>query len=224
MEFSIKADTRRFEAMNDEVRRQLPYATSLAVNNVAKRIREEEKRQMARVFDNPTPFTLRSVLIEWANKRKPWGRVFIRDEAFKGTAPVKYMGPEVYGEQRRTKRFERSLIHKGIMPAGMYVVPGSGAKLNRYGNITPGTFTQILSALGANADWMQNRTGSRRSNRNARGKAYFVAKIKGVLGVWQRYGAGGRSAKPILIFTRNKPDYKTKFPFHRISAGVSKAT
>lgn len=220
--FKLTLDTRAFDRASAELQKQLPFAASVALNNVAFRIRAEEHAQMANVFDRPTRLTLSSVLVSKATKRAPVAQVFIRDEAAKGTPPEKYLKPAVFGATRNEKRFERALRYAGILPAGMYVVPGEGAKLNKHGNITAGTFTKILSQLKASFDPMQNASSSARSSaKRGATKGYFVAKIEGTLGVWERVGyKRRRSVRPILIFVNSKPNYRKRFPFYKIAEGV----
>lgn len=212
-------DTSAFERASAEVQRQIPYAMSVALNNVAFRVRAEEYSAMAKVFDRPTRLTLNSVLVNKATKRKGNAQIFIRDEASKGTAPEKYLAPAVFGKARNDKRFERALRYAGLLPSGMYVVPGEGARLNKHGNITAGTYSKILSQVKASSDPMQNATNSSRSRAKRGGTSgYFVGRVEGVLGVWQRVGyARRRSVRPILIFVRNKPNYRKRFPFYRIA-------
>ena len=42
---------------------QVPFAASLALNAIAKDVKEAEREEMKRVFDNPVPFTLNSCLL-----------------------------------------------------------------------------------------------------------------------------------------------------------------
>ncbi|WP_445363907.1 hypothetical protein ACJJIQ_05080 [Microbulbifer sp. ANSA003] len=224
MDVSIKLDTSVFDRALTELKRHLPYASSVALNNVAFRIRGEERSEIGRVFMNPTRLTQNSVLVKKATKRSGVAKIYIRDEATKGTAPSKYLAPAVFGTSRNEKRFERALRHAGLLPAGMYAVAGDGAKLNKYGNISAATYTKILSQVRASSDPTQNATNSKRS-KSKRGitKGYFVGKIEGTLGVWQRVGyKRRRSVRPILIFVKKKPNYRKRFPFFRIAEGIAR--
>ncbi|WP_444902189.1 hypothetical protein ACJJIG_04465 [Microbulbifer sp. SSSA007] len=224
MTVNVSIDTSAFDSASTELQRQLPYAGSVALNNVAFRIRGEERSAMGRVFMNPVKLTLNSVLIDKATKRSGRAKVYIRDHATKGTAPSKYLAPSVFGTSRNDKRFERALRIAGLLPAGMYVVPGEGAKLNKHGNISAGTYSKILSQVSASSDPMQNATDSQRS-KSKRGatKGYFVGKIEGTLGVWQRVGyKRRRSVRPILIFVKKKPEYRKRFPFFQIAEGIAR--
>lgn len=222
-ELKLTFDASAFDRASRALQRQLPYAGAQALNTVAFRIRGEARAVMGRVFVNPTRLTLNAVLVDKATKHTGVARVYIRDQATKGTAPSKYLAPAVFGTSRNEKRFERALRYAGLLPAGMYVVPGEGAKLNKHGNITAGTYSKILSQVRASSDSMQNATGSRRSKAK-RGitKGYFVGKIEGTWGVWQRVGyKRRRSVRPILIFVKKKPNYRKRFPFFKIAEGIA---
>ncbi|WP_444939436.1 hypothetical protein [Microbulbifer sp. JMSA002] len=224
MDVSVKLDTSKFDRASAELKKQLPYASSVALNNVAFRIRGEERSAMGRVFTNPAKLTLNSVLVKKATKRSGIAKVFIRDEATKGTPPSKYLAPAILGIDRNVKRFERALRHAGLLPAGMYAMHGEGARLNKHGNISGGTYSKILSQVRASRDPTQNATNSKRSKAK-RGitKGYFVGKIEGTLGVWQRVGyKRRRSVRPILIFVKKKPEYRKRFPFFRIAEGIAR--
>ncbi len=46
----------------------------------------------------------------------------------------------------------------GVLPGGMFWVPGSAAKMDRYGNISTGQIVQIVSALkGIPGDWLPSQ-------------------------------------------------------------------
>ncbi|MEX2964221.1 hypothetical protein [Microbulbifer sp. TYP-18] len=222
-ELKLSFDASAFDRASRAVQRQLPFAGAVALNNVAFRIRGEERAAIGRVFANPTRLTLNATLVEKATKRTGVAKVFIRDQATKGTPPSKYLAPAVFGTNRNVKRFERALRHAGLLPARMYVVPGEGAKLNRHGNITAGTYSKILSQVRASSDPMQNASNSTRS-RSKRGatKGYFVGKIEDTWGVWQRVGyRRRRSVRPVLIFVSKRPQYRKRFPFFKIARSVA---
>ncbi|WP_444893434.1 hypothetical protein ACJJIE_02545 [Microbulbifer sp. TRSA001] len=224
MDVSVKLDTSKFDKASAELKKQLPYASSVALNNVAFRIRGEERAAIGRIFANPANLTLNSVLVKKATKRSGVAKVFIRDQATKGTPPSKYLAPAILGVDRNVKRFEQALRHAGLLPEGMYAVHGEGAKLNKHGNISGGTYSKILSQVRASRDPTQNATNSNRSKAK-RGitKGYFVGKIEGTLGVWQRVGyKRRRSVRPILIFVKKKPNYRKRFPFFRIAEGIAR--
>lgn len=222
--------------------KQLPFAARQAVNQTAFGIREAWKRQAAKVFDRPTPFTVNAILYRKAGAvgggRDVMGgvahratgnamaEVYIRDEAFKGTPPSKYLLPQVEGGARRHKGMERLLQAKGILPAGMFAVPGRGAQLDQHGNVRSGQVRQILSQLqaGREAGYISNeseRSRGRRLRRNAkqglRGGNYFaLSKRRGRLlpGLYERIVTGfGSAVRSIFVFTK-APQYRPRYDIY----------
>ncbi|USD19920.1 hypothetical protein MJO52_12615 [Microbulbifer variabilis] len=149
MGVSVKLDTSKFDQASAELKKQLPYASSVALNNVALRIRGEEGAAMGCVFTNPAKLTLNSVLVKKATKRSGIAKVFIRDQVSNGTAPGKYLAPSVMDMNWNDKCFERALWHMGVLPAGMYVVHGKAARLNKHGNISVGAYKKSWLNCGA---------------------------------------------------------------------------
>ena len=205
-----------------EIKKQIPFAISKALNGVAVEVKNAERKEMEYVFDNPTPYTLNSVFFKKATKQNLEVSIIVRNEAAKGTPPVKYLEPQIFGGTRRAKSSELQLREKGLMDEGMFWAPGGGARLNKYGNISPGQIVQILSALksfrevGYNANYT-NRTG--RKSKNPLASKIFVQKEWGKAlypGVYQRTKTG---VKPLLIFLEN-PQYKKRFDFFQVGESV----
>jgi hypothetical protein len=140
----------------------------------------------------------------------------LKEWAGKGTAASEYLKPQIFGGPRKMKRSERYL--------GSYYVPGAGAKLNQYGNMSGAQITQILSALKAlpEVGYMANRT-ERSRKRNKKFRNFFMIRNPGSHlhpGVYEKL-ANGR-IKPILIFIRS-PHYMIKLEwFDVIRKAISK--
>lgn len=208
--FDVRPDTREVKRFLSELeKRQKPFATTLAMTRTAQRGKTVATKQIPKVFDRPARMTRNAVMFTPATKSRQYSTVFIRDEATKGTAPIKYLAPHIYGGARRLKRYERALQAAGILPQGYFTVPGDGAKLNKFGNITAGVITKILSQLRASPDPMQNRPARRRSAQ------YFIGKRRRShpFGILQRKG---RNVSVILYFIKRQPSYTARFPFHSI--------
>ncbi|WP_313493750.1 hypothetical protein [Stenotrophomonas sp.] len=203
--------------LTDLERTQLPFAASQAANKVAFEIRERWKQRAPQVFDRPTPLTKNAALYRKATKARPYSEIFIRDEAFKGTPPSKYLFNEVEGGIRRRKGFERLLQGKGLMSPSQFAVMGRGARPNQYGNVSAGQVTKLLSQLGAQRDRYQNQTptsAKRRRSRAPKGGEYFViTKRRGKLrpGIYERIGTGwGSAVRSVFIFT-NTANYQPRY-------------
>lgn len=212
MKFTIKTNINKvIKDLNDIARKQVPFAVSKALNETAKEIKRFQVQEMQKVFDRPTPYTLNSIFIKNSTKRDLSVEV-----SFKDKLGHIHVAPQVYGGERKFKRSEKWLQRIGA-PSGSYWVPGKGARLNQYGNISGGNITQILSALGANPDPYSNTT-VRSRKRNKKIPTFVLIKPGFQLapGVWQRYGVKNRKLKPILMFT-NRPQYKERYRFFDIA-------
>jgi hypothetical protein len=218
IDFDTKDLERKFKRIERE---HLPAITAQAVNRTAEYVRDVLTAEVQRTFHAPVPFTQRAVMLtRYASKRGPFQRdVFLRDEATKGTPPVKYLGPEVYGGPRRAKRFERALRAVGALTDSEYAYPARSFKLNAAGNIPAGTITRILSQLRASPDPTQNvTTRSKRRGKARKRVGYFAAKAGSGLhpGVYQRVAPG--LLQPVLVFSSRTPRYERRFDFKRIAA------
>ena len=208
-----------------EIKKQIPFAIAKALNDVAAEVRKSERIEMENVFNKPTPYTLNSIFFKKATKQKFEVNIIIRNEAGKGTPPVKYLEPQIYGGTRGAKSSELQLREKGLMDNNMFWTPGVGARLNQYGNISPGHIVQIMSALksfreaGYLANYGEGNTVGKRKSKNPLANKIFVQKDWGKSlypGVYQRSKTG---LKPLLIFLEN-PQYKQRFDFFKVGETV----
>lgn len=154
--------------LSDVEKRQFPYALMRALNDTAFQTRQAWGEEMDRVFDRPTRFTRNAVLYKKATKENFEAEVFIRDEALKGTPPVKYLYWQAEGGQRRQKASERLLQRAGVLSSGEYVVPGRGVQLDAYGNVPTRMLSAILSDVQARRDPQQRSTPQSRKRRSRR--------------------------------------------------------
>jgi hypothetical protein len=204
---------------------QLPFALAKSVTATAQLVKRAETTELLYAFDRPTPYTMGSLYLAPATKAIPVAKVWLKDDAGKGTPAARYLLPEITGGGRRFKRMELALAARGLLPPGMYVMPGAAAKIDAFGNWERGQVTQVLSAMGAaemRSGYLANRTkeSAKRKGRNL--AEYFVGKPGGTapLGVWQRINFGAGSAvKPIAIFTR-APVYRERYRFQVIAEQV----
>ena len=186
------------------------------MNDTAWIVKKKLSEEMARVFDRPTPFTLRSIFIKPATETKEYVEIGLINEVSKGRAPSKYLQSSILGGQRPEKRFEYWMRQAGILPQGMFIVPGPAAPLNQYGNIQGGEYTRILSWLKAHPD-VYSRTTSK-SKRSKKGKAYdyFLRGTQGHMqGLWKHVTATDRIS-PVLLFVK-QPQYEQRFKFFEVA-------
>lgn len=208
--------------MSDLEKRLAPYATASAINSVAFQVHQRWKGLMPEVFDNPVAMTRNAALYTKAKPSRLYADIFIRDEASKGTPPSKYLFAQSEGGQRGAKGIERHLQAVGVLPSGMYAVPGMEAKLDAHGNIPRSQVNQIKSQLGAQSDAYANQSDTSRRRRHRREAkqggpttdlvAFSRTVGKRAAGVYRRFNfALGSAIRPVLLFV-SKAVYQRRLP------------
>lgn len=171
--FTVKTNVDQvMRGLEGKLRQQIPFATAKALTQTAKDVQRAETTEIGKVFDRPTPFTRSAVGIVPANKQTLSARVFLKD------IQAAYLQLQVTGGPRFPKR--RALV-----------LPGSGLRLNQYGNIP----RNKLKALLARAD-------------------VFSGTVRGTAGLWQRM----RNGPPkLLIAYQPKAQYRKRLPFYEVA-------
>lgn len=163
--WKLEYDDRALVAnLSDLEKKQLPFATMLALNDAMFDVREAWRAAMPQVFDQPTPFTANAVLYRKATKDNLVAEVFLRNEIGDGTPPSRYLIRQSEGGSREEKPFEHLLRQAGILGGDEFVVPARGFPLDAFGNVPGGIHNAILSDLQASRDVRD------RSNRDSRAK------------------------------------------------------
>ena len=147
----VEHDLGKIATIIDNVRdRQVPFATAKALTLTAKEAQRDAYREFEAKFDRPTPFTMRSLFIKPATKRDLTAMVFVKDRAIGGknrNSIAEILRHQFAGGSRIEKALERALRRAGLLASGEFVVPGDAAKLDRYGNVSRGQITQLLSQI-----------------------------------------------------------------------------
>lgn len=191
MQINISSNINQItRGLNDIQKRQIPFATSRALNDVAKTAAMKTLRHKAsRVFaGGATRFTLTGFLYRRSTKKNLTAEVFIEPQR------GQYMQFQVGGGTRFPER--RKIL-----------VPTNNTRLNKFGNITRGTYARII---------------------NDRQK-YFSGIPKGLsgnsnLGIWERYGRSrrypaGRRIRMVAKYI-DRAQYSPIFPFAETTRGV----
>jgi len=217
---------------------QVRFATVVALNRAARAGAEATQAEMRRVFDSPTAWVLGGVRYIKATTDKLVSQVDFDFWGNKQSVTVEgVLQAEILGGYRKLKRFEVALQRIGVLPAGMYAVPGQGAKLDTHGNMPAGQLVQILAWFRAFGEqgYKANMTDKTRARlrkgsakRNTHGFEYVaIPRInRGGLqpGIYQRFRfAQGTSLKPILIFVRT-PRYAARLRFFEVADTAARAT
>lgn len=215
---------RNLTAKIDTFNRQHRFAVAVALTKTAQLVKEAQVEALKKTFDRPTPYTLKSLFMERATKQKLQARVWFKDESTGGGIPAtKYIYPHVAGGGRSTKRFEKALQAAGHLPSGWLAMPGQGANLDAYGNVSRGQIIQILSQLRLTltAGYTRNMGLGKKGiapQRKAGGR-FFVIKPGGPTqpGVYQREFYG-RGITPVMIFARQSgTGYRATLPFEEVA-------
>ncbi len=215
----ISRALRRLGALGE----QAPYAAALAVNHTGRQVTQAVIAEMGRVFDRPTRYALKSfVLKKRATKTDLVAVCGLRDvlSSKSRLSPAELLGHHFTGGPRARTGLERYLSSWSLIGTGEYVVPGAGARLDQYGNMSRGQIQQIISQLRIGIDPAQNTSKSRRSQRNVRqaGRIFWSRGNTLPRGAWIDQGRGV-GVRPLLVVT-SKPSYGKRIDLGRIGAEV----
>ena len=196
MEIRVDADVKQLTRhLNRIQKKQIPFATSKALNTLAFDVKNTLETVMPQVFDRPTPYVAkRGIQVKKSTKKDLVAEVGFRSKAFgKGQGditPAEIMEKHILGGTR----FPR----KRAIP-----VPTKHIKLNRYGNLARTKINKLLE----NKD------------------RYFSGAPKGMPdspGIWERMpinskrknNKGGKIR--MLIGYEPKAEYSKRFNFKSI--------
>lgn len=264
MKIDVKIDGMR-ELQQDLQRlsdRGMRNALAAGMTRTAVHVREVAQNLAASVFDRPTPYTLKQLRYTGASGDRLVAEVGFniaavtdvhgKVQAYRalgagGTPASKYLQFQADGGRRRAKRFEVALQRVGVLPAGWVTVPGERAKLDAYGNQSPGELRQILSWFDAAelvAGSRQNmrdagRDKRRKGTRKTAGWEYVLVSVGGRRsfarsgggggwhgmqpGVYRRtHTAMGTRVEPVLIFVR-QASYRARFDFDEVTHRAAQA-
>ena len=236
--FTLKVRTDLSQALAAlvDLERGAPYAMATALTKTGQDIKAAETKAIGAAFNSPTPYTMRSLYLQAANKNRLQARVWLKD----GNRPEHYLLPQIEGGNRPLKRFEQRLRMLGYMAADERAVPGTAVQLDAYGNMSRGQITKVLSQLrtAVVAGDFSNQSDSKRSKAKRAITAYFVSRGEGSQragragrkaanyaqhlprGVWERrVHAWGTSVRPVLLFVKGTA-YTKRFDFFGIAEQV----
>ena len=207
------------------------FVTMRSMNDLAFTIMREGRAHLEQVLDRPTPYTTKSWRVrKLAKKNDLTMGIGMSDwlSDKQGLGPDRKLWHHFVGGQRSRKGLESRLQRIGLLGAGEYLVQGKGARVNAFGNMSPGQVAQIFSQLGLQTEggYDSKPTGSKRSKRNV-AKAGTIFWSKGDSsspkdnlrrGVWIR---DSRGAHPLLIAVSNTR-YRQRFDLDKFGAFITK--
>jgi hypothetical protein len=238
--------------LRDLSQNRINAAVATGLTRTAVQVREAERDAMMQVFDRPTPYTLNSLWLQPASGSQSStgtalipgsvkgstrlarskfleAQVYLKDDsAGSGTPATVYLRPQIEGGARGMKGLEKALSAVGYLPSGWRVIPGKGARLDAYGNVSRGQIIQVLSQLrvsmvaGFKRDMSFDPKKARRAQRRAGGRFFVMpAGSRAQPGVYQRK-FDERDIVPIFVFVR-KATYRQRFDFFGIGERVALA-
>lgn len=199
-------------------------AMANALNETASRVRLDQVEEMKSAFHMPTRYTLNSLYLKRALPARLQAVVWLKDGY--DDRKQHYLHPQIFSGARVEKRFEFMLRRIGVLPTGMFAVPGNSAQLDAYGNMSRAEIVKILSYVQAFylAGATQNSTAATREkmakgSAKKKGLEYIVVRQKRgglVPGIWKvEKGGLGRSVRPVLIFVRGA-SYSARYRFQQV--------
>ena len=192
------------------MQKQLPFATSVALNNVAFDARKAINAGTKGAFHVPVKFTQNAFLVQKSKKKSLAAFVYAQDKAGKDRA--RYLRFGIAGGTRPQKGmdvyFENAVPNDGTIPDGAYFMPTSLVKTNASGNVTQATLRRISKGLGGDADGGFFIGTPRGGGKN-------TGKPPGI------YRRSREQLFPYFIATTDRPDYTAgRFNIESIGAKI----
>jgi hypothetical protein len=174
---NVRADVKALSRSLDALRyRQLPYATSLALTALARKVARAEVKNLAGVLDKPTPFTLNSVAVIAARKERLVATVLVKDIAARYLEPFEFGGKHVLN--------------------GRALLNPKNVALNQYGNLPRTMLARLKGRRGVFVGVVATKDGRRISGvwqRLARGHLKLLIRFGQALEVKQHLGWGAKA-------------------------------
>ena len=236
-------------------KKDLPSMSVIALNRALFDTRKDLQDAAKRTFDRPVPYTLNSFLYQKAKFGQPEALLFINESRAKGTSPAEYLLPQITGGRHKATRMQGALLNTIVMDVygrptqasqrgrlTLPAIPTNAApgrtsnyvRVNRYGNMSPGQFTQILSQLrGGISSADVQETGPTMKPQDAGPNTKYVYLNQESLQHPYFMNRFGRENKPGIYFIRHArgqkryyrvmterryPTYSTKFDYQGIAA------
>lgn len=205
LSLTIDQDLSKATAWTKAVQKQLPFATSVAINNAAFDARKAINAGTKSAFHVPVKFTQSAFLVQKSKKRDLTAFVYAQDK--KGKDRARYLRFGIAGGTRPQKGmdayFENAVPNDGTIPAGAYFMPTSLVKTNASGNVTQATLRRISKGINGDA-----RAG------------FFIGTPRGGNRPPGIYRRSRQQLQPYFIATTDRPDYTGRFNIESIGAKV----
>ena len=212
IELSIRSDLSRMEQSLLRIAgRQIPFAASAALNDVARGARDVVNAAMPRTFDRPNPFTQRAVVApkDLAATKDKWAATVTLQPI-----QAKYLLHEEIGGTR-------SPAENTLKPANALLLPRAGLALDRFGGIPRATVAKLKAQLNKAAGKQTAKRHALKRKNHKRIKK-VANRDRGVFyvgtghprlagGFWQRLP--GHRIQQLIGFAK-ETHYSPRFGFH----------
>lgn len=227
IDLKITADTERLQRkLSNLISVQLPYATSIAINETLKTLEIYNKDLMKKAFDRPTRFTMNAFYVQFSNKRTLTG--YLRRKQM--VVGRHYLEVQDKGGGRGIKAFENNfkmrLPYKGIVHG---VMPTENTPLDSHGNMTMAFINKVSAQLQVMRNPQSNTGYAKRTKKGRKSTAirYMVPDVDHPLHQKGRGGPGVYAVKPdpigskrsgsrvtkVMNFAQNVPTYRKRTDF-----------
>ena len=207
---SVVAETKQLtKYLSNVQRKQIPFGTMMALNDVAFDARSYTQKSLPRRLDRPTPAMVKSVQVQKAKKKKLVATVGFAGLGFKRSS----------WRESAAEIMKRHIMGGTRLAEGTHLrIPsdtkGGGIKLNKYGNIG-GKKAKIAKMIGNNDQFFEGIPKGDYSTRDR--------------GIWERTPRNSKRATrskakkwkatgKIVQRIAYEPfaDYSVRYPFERI--------
>lgn len=197
-----------------EYARQIPYATSRAINTTAFGVRGALQGELTAKLDRPTPWLVRSVWVQTSSKTSLTAIVGSK-ESVEGKSGKfeRVLTPHIAGGARLPKPVEDQIRRKGWIRDDWRAVPTDAEVRDQYGNVAISDWQRLLSLNSGSPD-----------------HRYFVVKVGDSSarvrhlkpGIYRRYGNNKR-LEQLVVFVPDT-DYRPRVDWSGVAGQTVSST
>jgi hypothetical protein len=201
--------------------RNLRFAIAQAMTDSAKEAQEHLKQVTPRFVDRPTPYTLNSTYVRFANPNRLTAEVGFKQSGAKNPSG-KYLTPMARGGDRSNTRVEGVLRAGGVIKPTQFIVPLPAFRGDPFGNVPRGTYNMMLSQLKAfsgDSRYLNASDSARSRRKRETAGRFFVIRSQelgeGPKGIFYRAPGSDRIELAFAVLD-DAPNYERRFPINRI--------
>jgi hypothetical protein len=199
---------------------QFRFAVAQAMTDAAKAGDKKIRSDMSRYIDRPTPFTVNSTYVSFANPNRMRAEVGFKQFAAKGTPAGKYLSAMARGGDRSHKRSETILRLAGAIGPSEYITPSkeNGWAGDPYGNVPRGTYTMMISqlkAFGGSLSYLNASNSKRSQRKRARAGQFFMSRSGRAI-LYRSPGGGRDNTETAFMVLDQAPNHERRFPIVKL--------